>query len=294
MESFSLWLRHVGDVWGPRGEAILTDGAVAIVVLTLGLMIAKPISRIFRSLLNRSRGIDPTVQSFLVSLVRYGLIITTVILSLVLAGVTATSLIAILGAAGLAVGLALQGTLSDVAAGVVLLTVRPFRIGDTIEIAGGIQGQVKDMTLFTVELATPDGRKVIIPNSKVWGGPIINLTAYHARRIEASFILDNSADIERSFDILLQVARTDKRVSISPEPQIILHQQDNIGITLHLWAWTQPANIVALRNDLQRQGRRALAQEGIAFVKSPLATSPSITTRSSSEPSTEIGSADTL
>ena len=141
-------------------------------ILIIGWMISRIVARSLRAALGRFERVDATLRNFFVSLVRYIILIFTVLAVLSAFGVQTASLIAIFGAAGLAVGLALQGTLSNVAAGVMLLLFRPFKVGDYIDGGGGAAGTVKDLSLFITELATPDNVQVIVPNSPAVGrGP---------------------------------------------------------------------------------------------------------------------------
>ncbi len=149
----------------------------ALFILVIGWIAAGRLGRLVVRVTGRAGRIDPTLQSFFASLVRYGVLAFTIIAVLNQFGVQTASLIAVLGAAGLAIGLALQGTLAHVAAGVMLLIFRPFRLGDDIE-AAGLSGRVRSMSLFTTELITPDNVQILIPNGQLWDKPIKNMTTY--------------------------------------------------------------------------------------------------------------------
>jgi small conductance mechanosensitive channel len=151
--------------------------AGAILVFVLGWWGSKAAARVTRRALLISSHVDPMVAGFLSSMVRYTLLVVTLVVVMQLIGIQATSLVAVVGAASLSVGLALQGTLSNMAAGVMLLVFRPFHIGDKIEVAGKT-GTVKALNLFITELSNDNNMQVLIPNGQVWGAPLTNLSAY--------------------------------------------------------------------------------------------------------------------
>ena len=166
----------------------------AILILLIGRVIANWAKGKVAYLLERSGKVDQTLKGFLSSFVRYLVLIVTFLAVLSQFGIETTSVIAVIGAASLAIGLALQGTLSNVAAGVMLLVFRPFKVGDYVE-AGGTAGTVKDIRLFFSELATPDNVQILVPNSQVWGTVVKNYS-HHATRRVSNVRLVPIADIE--------------------------------------------------------------------------------------------------
>ena len=165
-----------------------------LLVALLGWWAARLSERVARRALAASH-VDPTVAGFLSSLARYAVLVVAFLVVLQVIGVQATSLVAVLGAASLAVGLALQGTLSNMAAGVMLLVFRPFRVGDSIEVAGK-SGTVRNLNLFMTELAGGDNVQVLIPNGQIWGAPLTNFSAYPTRRVSMTFVIPLDRDIE--------------------------------------------------------------------------------------------------
>ena len=161
----------------------------ALAILVVGWIAAGWASRATEKALARTRRIDLTLQHFFASLVRYAVIVFTVLATLQQFGVQTTSFLAVLGAAGLAIGLALQGTLSNVAAGVMLLIFRPFKIGDFIE-SGAISGTVDTMGLFTTEMKTGDGIYIVVPNNELWGKSLMNYSRNPTRRIQIALGID--------------------------------------------------------------------------------------------------------
>ncbi len=234
---------------------------LALILIVGGWMLAGWASRGARRLLLRSERIDATVATFLSSLVRYAILIITLVLVLSKVGVQTTSLVAMLGAMGLAIGLALQGTLSDVAAGVVLLVVRPFRVGDLVEVAG-MQGEVRSVALFTTEIATGDNRKIVIPNSKVWGQPIQNLTCYGTRRIDIMLVLDTPPEPEKLMASFLSVVSSESAVLAEPKPLATIDSLRN-GIHITLSAWTSAADVVAAKAQLNAALYSHVTSQGI-------------------------------
>jgi small conductance mechanosensitive channel len=184
----------------------------AVVLLVIGCWCSRVAERWVRTMGQRVRHVDLMLLSFLASSVRYFILIIVAIAVLQLFGVPTTSLIAVLGAASLAVGLALQGTLSNLAAGLMLLWLRPFTIGDTIE-AAGKTGTVRSLSLFMTELVASDNKQVLLPNSQVWGAPIMNGTTYPAMdRLELTFSAPAGRAAERLRKRAMTLLEADRRV----------------------------------------------------------------------------------
>lgn len=213
---------------------------VAAVILAVTLWAAGWLSGLVRRALGRvpgRRGGDTTLQSFIGSVVRYGVVIIGLIAILQQLGVQATSILAVLGAASLAIGLAMQGTLSNVAAGVMLLMLRPYRIGDFVEV-NGQTGTVRALDLFTTELSSPAGLKVVMPNSKVFGEMIINHSSPLTRRMEITIGIDYDDDIETALRIMRETARADDRILANPEPWANVTSFGDSSVNVSLRAWT--------------------------------------------------------
>lgn len=216
-----------------------------------GFWIAGAAERAVHRGLMAAKRMDPTVAGFLASLVKYGLLAVTLVAMLQLVGVQATSLIAVLGAASLAIGLALQGTLSNMAAGVMLLLFRPFRIGDTIEVAGK-NGVVRDLNFFVTELAGGDNVQILIPNASVWGQPLINYSAYPTRRVEASLVAANGERPEDVARDLRGFLRANPIALDDPQPEIRPAAYVDGGVELAVRAWAPAAQADALKVELGR------------------------------------------
>ncbi len=245
---------------------------VAVIILTVTWWAAGWASRLVRRLIARVHGAGPpdvTLQSFAGSLARYLVIVVGLIAVLQQLGVQTTSILAVLGAASLAVGLALQGTLSNVAAGVMLLLFRPYRVGDTVEI-GGRTGTVKTLDLFVTELATPDNLKVVLPNGKVFGDVIVN-TSYHSRRrVDAVFRVDTKRDMAALLAGLKARAEANPLVLKDPAPAVEVTGMSEAYVEGVVRAWVETADFGAVKADLMLAAR--LLVDGESGALPPLPT----------------------
>ena len=215
----------IGDVSSllPLIVSNTLNALAAILILLIGLWLSGRADRLVVRMLQRTPHIDPMLQSFFGSISRYLVLTVTVLAVLSEFGIQTTSLVAILGAASLAVGLALQGTLSNLAAGIMLLIFRPFRIGHKVQIAAHI-GIVKELTLFWTELITDDGVQVIVPNSGVWGQPLRNYSIYTAPRpaTELRFPIADDTKLDSAVEQVKTLVSADPRVLGDPVPTVLL------------------------------------------------------------------------
>lgn len=241
------------------------QAAYAIFIALIGYLIAQLAERWLRASLLRSPRMDVTFAGFAASLLKY-LILTFVLMAVLgLFGIETTSFIAVLGAASLAIGLALQGTLSSLAAGVMLMIFRPFRVGDQVEVAGK-SGTVRHIDLFTTELATPDNVRVTLPNKDTWGAAVVNYSAYPERRVELTFAIPLGANIEEAITAIRRVIEADKRVLQTPEAPFAAATEvggGNVKLTARVWC--KAADYWDLRYHLLREIKQSLEQSGIAI-----------------------------
>lgn len=221
------------------GIAAGTNVVLAAIILIVGLMIAGSVRKAIRSAVYKSERMDDTLGAFFGSLAYYGIMAMVVIAMLGTFGIPTTSFVATLGAASLAIGLALQGTLSNLAAGVMLILFRPYRLGDWVELAG-TSGAVKDITLFTTVLATGDNKKIIVPNGKSWGDTITNYSANPTRRVDLVFSIDYGDDITKAQDVIAQVLSGDARVHADPAvfTAVTAHGESSVDIVARAWCDT--------------------------------------------------------
>ncbi len=223
----------------------------AILILIIGKMVAAWVQKKVAQTLERSGKVDDTLKGFLANLARYLVLIVTVLAVLSQFGIETTSLIAVFGAASLAIGLALQGTLSNVAAGVMLLIFRPFKVGDFVE-AGGTAGTVKAITLFVSELATPDNVQILVPNSQVWGTIVKNYSHHTTRRVDLVMSIDYTDDIDKAQKVVEQVVKADTRVLGDPAPMVVVGNLGDSSVDLTIRVWCQSGDYWPLKFDLTK------------------------------------------
>ena len=235
----------------------------AIAVLFLGRIAAKWARRSVRAVLERGK-MDPTLVPFVSSLVYYLVMAFVVIAVLGMVGIQTASLVAVLGAAGLAVGLALQGTLSNFASGVMLLVFRPFHRGDYVE-AAGVAGSVETVGIFTTTLTTPDNVGVVIPNSAVWGRTIKNYAANPTRRVDMVVGISYSDDIQVAIDTITRILREDARVLTDPEPVVAVNELADSSVNLVVRPWCKREDYWALRFALTRSFKEELERAGCSI-----------------------------
>lgn len=229
---------------------------VAAIILAVTLWAAGAGARLIRRMIARARGggADATLLTFAGSLVRYVILAVGLIAVLQQLGVQTTSIIAVFGAASLAVGLALQGALSNVAAGVMILLFRPYRVGDLIEVAGRV-GRVEALDLFATELATPDNVKVLVPNSKVFGDVITNFSAHGKRRVDVLFKVDLKRDVQAVLAGLEARAGADPRVLKDPVPTVEVLNMTEVYVEAAIRAWAAKEDHAAVKSDLMLSAR---------------------------------------
>ncbi|WP_264211113.1 mechanosensitive ion channel family protein [Leisingera thetidis] len=243
---------------------LMVSGAKALVVLILGWIATGWISSVVRNRINRTPRIDPTLGNFAASVVRWALLAVVLVAVLNIFGIEATSLVAMLGAATLAIGLALQGTLSDLAAGFMLILFRPYRIGQYVDI-GGTAGTVKDLNLFVTELATPDNVQIIVPNGKAWGSIITNFSHHGTRRVDMMFGIDYGDNAETAKAIILEQAKGDERVLQDPAPWVRVTNLGDSSVDLTARVWCKAEDYWELKFALTQSVKEAFDARGISI-----------------------------
>ena len=229
----------------------------AIAIVFLGFFISGVLSRRIRRLSEKHKRLDETLFNFLSNIVRYTVLAFTGLFVLNTFGIQTTSLIALIGAAGLAIGLALQGTLSNVAAGVMIIFFRPLKLGDFVEI-GGIMGTVKEITLNFTELADLSNVKVIVPNSEVWGNTIKNYSANTTRRAEWTFGVGYGANLATAERVIRETIMADPRAKSDPEPFIQVNNLGDFSVDFLVRVWCDAGDLFAFQADMKRQVKEAL------------------------------------
>ncbi|WP_306140866.1 mechanosensitive ion channel family protein [Roseibium sp. MMSF_3412] len=251
------------DQVGAYGPLII-NAVKAVVVLIIGWIVAGMISGLVRRRIVSHPQIDDTIGGFAASIVRWLILLVTLIAILQLFGIEATSLVAVLGAGTLAIGLALQGTLSDVAAGVMLIIFRPYKIGQFVDI-GGTSGTVKDLNIFVTELVTPDNVQIIMPNGQAWGAVVTNFSAHDTRRLDLTFGIDYGDDADKAIQIILDVANADERVHKDPEPWVRVTNLGDSSVDLGVRLWCEAADYWELKFHMLKAVKEAFDAGGVSI-----------------------------
>tara|TARA_R110002110_G_scaffold2858_12_gene14412 strand:+ start:6968 stop:7810 length:843 start_codon:yes stop_codon:yes gene_type:complete len=236
----------------------------ALVILIVGWIVAGWAGRTTQKALARTNKIDLMLQRFFASMVRYAVIIFTVLATLQQFGVQTTSFLAVIGAAGLAIGLALQGTLSNVAAGVMLLIFRPFKVGDFID-NGGVVGTVTDLSLFATELKTADGVFIVAPNTELWGKSLKNFSRNPTRRVQIVLGIDYDDDINLAIETAKKVVAGQDLVIADPEPQYVVGEMAESSVNIYVRVWVNTADYWTVLFNLNKQLKEACDEAGITI-----------------------------
>jgi small conductance mechanosensitive channel len=244
--------------------AFLPRFVTALIILLAGALVARWASSLARRIAERTGRVDPTVQPIMGSSVRYSILILVVVVALSQLGVQTASLLAVLGAAGLAIGLALQGTLSNIAAGIMLLFLRPFHVGDYIEVISGnpISGTVKEIGLFACLIESYDGALVFAPNSTIWSNALRNHSHKGGRLFIISVGFSEKVDLERAKAILIETISSATGVLRTPPPYIFVDRLDGSNVSLTCGLWAAPEDIGSLQRSMIGEAKRRLEAAG--------------------------------
>jgi small conductance mechanosensitive channel len=236
----------------------------AIALLIVGRMVAGSVRKGLRRFMERTET-DPTLAGFLSSLGYYLVLIVVVVAALGMVGIQMASVLTILATAGLAVGLALQGTLSNVAAGVMLLIFRPFRVGDLVEAGGGPKGVVDSIGLFSTSLNTPDNVHIIVPNSVIYGGTIKNFTHHDKRRVDMVFGIAYDDDIALAVRTIESVLDAQPKILKDPAYQIAVSELADSSVNLVVRPWCEPGDYWGVYFDVTRAVKEQLEAAGCSI-----------------------------
>ncbi|SFK12237.1 mechanosensitive ion channel family protein [Celeribacter neptunius] len=234
----------------------------ALALLIIGMMISGWVGRRIRAIGLKYENLDDTLFNFLANIARYAVLGFTVLIVLNTFGIQTTSIVAVIGAAGLAIGLALQGTLSNIAAGVMIILFRPFKIGDFVEVAGKM-GTVKDISLNFTELADLSNVQVIVPNSQVWGNIITNFSTNGTRRAEWTFGVGYGANLKLAEEVIRKTIFTDPRALPDPEPFIQVNNLGDFSVDFLVRVWVRSPDYFGFTTDMKRAVKEALDEAGV-------------------------------
>lgn len=236
----------------------LTGNVIAaIVIIILGFVVSGYLRRRINRLAERHSRLDDTLFDFLANIVRYAVLAFTGLFVLNTFGIQTTSIIAVIGAAGLAIGLALQGTLSNVAAGVMIILFRPLKMGDFVEV-NGVMGTVKEITLNFIELADISNVRVVVPNSEVWGNTIKNYSSNATRRAEWTFGVGYGANLAKAEQVIRDTVLSDPRAHAEPEPFLQVTNLGGSSVDFLLRVWCDASDHFQFRADMHRKVKEAL------------------------------------
>lgn len=256
MENIWQVIKDNAAVYGVR---IIT----AAVIFFIGWWIAKAVAAGVAKLLRRGE-IEETLVGFIRNLVYFGLLVFVIIAAIDRLGVQTTSLVAVLGAAGLAVGLALKDTLSNFGAGVLIILFKPFKVGDFVA-AGGEMGTVKKVSIFNTVLGSPDNRKIIIPNSKVIADAVTNFSDIDMRRVDLVFGISYDDNIKTAKQVLERIITSDERVLKDPAPVVAVSELGDSSVNLVCRPWVKPGDYWGVYFDTLEKGKADLEAAGITI-----------------------------
>ena len=251
------WLTNNSDLFIQYGVNIIS----ALIILFIGNLIVKAVANSVSKVLQKKK-MDRAVVEFVHGLVRYLLFVIVLIAALGRLGVQTASVVAVIGAAGLAVGLALQGSLSNFAAGVLIVAFRPFKSGDYVEI-GGVAGSVDSIQIFQTVLTTPDNKMVVVPNGSVIGSPITNYSRHATRRIDLMIGVSYGADLQKTKELLTKICESDERVLKEPGVQVGVHTLADSSVNFVVRPWVNTADYWNVYFDLMQAIKEGLDNEGI-------------------------------
>ncbi len=257
------WLKYLEDVPSLALDYGL-NAVAALIIFFVGKWIARRAVNLGGRLMSQ-RGIDPTVGGFVTNILYMTLLMLVIIAAMSQLGVPTAQFIAVIGAAGLAIGLALQGSLSNFASGVLLVSFRPCKVGDYID-AGGVSGTVQAITVFSTTLVTPDQRTITVPNSSIMGGPITNFSTSPSRRLDMIIGVSYSSDLEKVKNLLRDIVESDERVLESHKPvQIGVLALANSSVNIAIRPWVANADYWPLHFDLHERIKQQFDQAGIGI-----------------------------
>lgn len=258
MDTSQLW-EKVNELLALYGLRIIA----AIVILIVGRWVALGVAKIIKGVMLRSK-VDETLVAFVRNLIYVGLLAFVVIAALNQLGIQTASFIAIIGAAGLAIGLALQGSLANFAAGVLMIIFKPFKVGDFIE-AGGAAGVVEKIEIFTTQLKTPDNKTIVLPNAKLTGDNITNFTVKGTRRVDFVFGIGYGDDIDKARGIIKGIIDADERVLKETASMIVVSELADSSVNFTVRAWTSADDYWAFYFDTIEKVKKQFDAQGVSI-----------------------------
>ena len=235
----------------------------AVLIIFVGRWVVKLLLKIIKSALEKTT-VEETIRIFVANLLNSLLMVIIFIAAINQLGIETTSIIAMLGAAGLAIGLALQGSLANFAAGILIVIFRPYKVGDYIE-AGSAEGTVLDIQIFSTVLKTPDNKVVVIPNGTIMDSSIINYTGRATRRVDIVASCGYEDDIDKVKDILKDILNQDERILEEPEPRIAVSELADNSINFIVRPWVNSSDVLSVKYSILEQIKKRFDEEGISI-----------------------------
>ena len=255
------------EEWIQKGYELLAAYGLkiifAIIIFIVGRWVARFLSKVTLRVMEK-REVDPTLRSFVGNLIFYTLLTFVVLAALGQLGIQTTSFIAVIGAAGLAVGLALQGSLANFASGFLLILFRPFKVGDFIE-GAGVTGTVESLQIFTTQLRTPDNKKIIVPNSSLTGDNIINWSATGTRRVDMVFGIGYEDDIDKAKALIHEILAADDRILDDPKPLVAVSELADSSVNFVARPWVKTGDYWGVYFDAMEAVKKRFDAEGISI-----------------------------
>lgn len=241
----------------------LTNVAIAIAIYIVGKWIAKRLVAVVSKIMEK-RGLDEALRNFVGSILSTVLSFVVVLVALEQLGVDTTSLLALLGAAGLAVGLALKDSLSNFAAGVMLILFRPFKLGDYVQ-AAGVEGSIEEISVFSTQFKTVDNKQIIVPNSQIYGGVITNFSAKPTRRVDMVVGVSYDDDLKKARQLIMDILNADKRILQDPAPVVAVSELADSSVNFVVRPWVKSADYWDVKWDFTEQVKETFDANGISF-----------------------------
>lgn len=253
--------------WLVEKQPLIIEGffdiVLAVIVLWFGFKAANVCSHLLKSVMLR-KSIDPAITGFACSLFQAFIKVAIVIAVLSSVGIETSSFIAVLGAAGLAIGLSLQGSLANFASGILIIIFRPFKAGDFVE-AGGVAGSVKDIQIFSTVLTSPDNKYIVVPNAQITGSPIVNYSRHDTRRIDLTIGVSYTADLQKTQQVLASILDAHPLVLKDPAHTIGVSSLGDSAVNFAVRPWVETANYWPVQFELNKQIKEALDKENIGI-----------------------------
>lgn len=258
---------NFAELWSLYGDQVLMFAMKtlgALIVIIVGLRVASWLGGLVRKIALQQESIDDTLGNFFGSMVRWAITAAVFIAALQVFGVQATSLVALLGAMTLAIGLSLQGALGNIASGVMIMIFRPYKLNDYVELAG-VAGTVRDINLFQTVLSTVDNVKIMVPNSQAIDGVIKNYSGYDTRRVDLTFSIDYSDNADQAISVIQSFIDADDRIHLAPTPFVKLVDLGTSAVDIQSRTWVNAVDYWDVRYDLTKKIKEAFDQNGISI-----------------------------